>query len=1135
VSTFVTGQGEDENYRLARELEKADLFFELNFDEDAILRAQDLFGRVARQELRLSGYEGVVKKYPALTLVSLIGHAGVAYDQGTFWETYWDAVGLEPDLDFAAFLRHRLHDLLYKFRMRTFADLLSDSKYVMVMALHAGIPVNCLGDLVDVIEEHVRHGRDASGVAVLEWLLEPGMEYRLNRLDVPVRNFLQLGGGVAVDILDRIVEFLIFTMDHADPWNDLTLETSTTGLPTLVLDGLINRLKDQPFGGDASRGDRGVPRRHSPMISYAAETDQVVVGVPYPENNSQVPWRVTIAGATREVYAELPWGWVEGEQAPHTPVAVNAPARDVVMRHEASGAYHRVAVVDSADPMLLFTLAGRLVKTRAALPRGEVLALVPDDASVVDAASGEELVGVGDDRTPSGWQGWRARILDLTSHDAIQLRRGGQNRGSIRGVRSVGSPRIDLGDPVVGLRSADGLRVYAQRPEVTLPPHLGVEPVTWRVKARQHGQSYWLADNDWDSETVDASLDPFDGVGPGLLGLYEIWISGRIGSDLRYSVFIAEGVELDHGVSFREPVAGGLSESVTTMTTVDSLTAERNRIEFGIDDRDSAIRITAGGHGYRLIVTPPHFEARVDVLGAPAQWRTSAQVLTPADLEAHAVVAARIPADVSASIALLDAAGTVVQEEYPETPADGVFQVPTRTFVDTARRVGACRLVALVDELEETHELTIAHVRPARLCESVELNGTHLTFSGLADEEELAAWVWSVTAPWRPVERLPIANGRADLPVELRDAGALLVQVFVDDPWVTIARPGKPDGTAAMRVAQEGWATGASPAADELAQFLAGQGSPPLSSEAVPGAWAALAMHDFTRTDTESRRVRDGLLRILGRHPRVALEALGSSTIPPEQKMMLLIRTNLVDKPFSAGATSNDIQPDAWVGCMVAISDLPVLCSCRGNLVNERAETLGYLEATGGVALVTLLREGRLQDPLAGTFDAITISLDAKSDEEIDNVFRACELVPGALLDRDTRVGAVANAFRRRSMWSREPVCRELSQHVNSVLKDVKRVAPALYSMIAERDERLRGIDVVEYPWTLLSVQSLTLAVVARLESRGEFEYSPMTVDMYEAWVTFAEYFPDLVATDLLIAEAAVTYLVHDDLIGVTA
>ncbi|WP_241665901.1 hypothetical protein [Prescottella subtropica] len=1131
-SSFLKDQAKDENYRLAGELEKTDLFFELNFDEDAIRRAQELFGRIAHAELRIATHEMVIKKYPALTLVSLIGHAGVEYDQGRFWESYWEVIGLDPDSEFEAALRHSLRDLLAKYRMREFPELLIGNKYVMVMALHAGIPVNCLSDLVDVIHDHVHQGRDTTGAAVLEWLLEPGMGYRLNRVDVPVRNFLQLAGEIAVDILDRIVEFLLFTLEHPDPWNDLTLETSTTGLPTLLLDGLIDRLRDRPFGQAADAGVRG-PRRRRPVISYSVEDDQVMVGVPYPTCSQGTPWKVTIAGTTRDVYAERGWGVDADGEHPHTPIAVTAPAREVLMTHDASDENYRIAVVDTTDPMLLFTEDGRLIKS-SALPRGLVLAVHPKDGTVVDAVTGTELESDGDTRVPSGWRGWHARFLDLTEHNSIQFRRAGRPNGTIRGVRSVGAPRFEPGDPVVGLRTPNGLPVCSERPEIVLPPHIGSEPVTWRVRARQAGDRSWLSDAEWDSDTEEASLDPFDGVPAGLLGSYDIHISGPMGSGQWHTVFLAEGIDLDHGVAFRRPTANGLTASTVEITCPAPLSVDRDRITFAEDERDSHIRVSAGGHAYKLVVTPPHFEARVDVLGAPAQWRTSTQVLAPADLEQNAVVAARIPGDVRVSLALIDAAGETVQDEYPDTPADNVFQLDARRFVDTARRVGSCRLVALVDDATGTHTVTIAHIRPARLCENIHLDGGDLVFTGLADEDDLAAWVWAATAPWRPVTRLDIDGDRTALPETLRDAGELIVQVFVDDPWVTVTRPTSPDRSA-VRVAQHGWVRDENAAVDALACFLAGHGSAPLTPDAVPGAWAALALMDAATADSDTERVRGGLIRILGRNPRAALEALGSSTIPQEKKMALLIRTQLVNLPYSARDTHNELHPDPWVGCMVEISDLPSLHARRTVVAAERAETLAYLENQGGGALMELLRVGKLQAPLTGVFNEVVLRMDAMSAEQTQELFEAVQLVPGALLDEDTRTSAVADAFHLRSSWVQDPACAELSGHVGRALRQVKAVAPGLYDLVEARNEALHGVDVVEYPWMLLSMQSLTLAAVARLDSRGEFEHSPMTHDMRTAWARMAEYFPAMVANDLLIADALATYRAHNDLIGENA
>ncbi len=1128
-STYLNDLAGDENFRIARDLDKVDLFFEVNLDEDAIRRAQELFGRVATAELRTGTYEALIKKYPALTLVTLIGHAGLAYEQGRFWDSYWEELALEADDEFEHVLRHSLNDLLRKFRLREFPEIAA-SNYIRVMAMHAGIPVYCLGDLVEVIEEHVQHGRDTTGAAVLEWLTEPGMSYRLNRLDVPVRNFLQLAGEIAVDILDRIIEFLLFTVEHSDVWNDLALDTSTTGLPTLLLEGLIERLRERPFGQAAVAAPK-VARRRKPAVSYSVEDDQVMVGLPYPTESPESPWKVSIAGTTREIYAERGWGVDDGAEHPHTPIAVTAPAREVLMVHDASGENFRIPVVDSADPLLLFTENGRLIQRHTALPRGLVLAVYPKDGTVADAVSGEPIELEEEARTPSGWKGWHAQFLDLAGHNSILFRRAGRPDGAIRGVRSVGSPRFEPGEPVPGLRTPNGLPVYAERPEIVLPPHIGSEPETWRVRARRAGDRSWLADTEWDSDTEEAYLDPFAGVPAGLLGSYEIWVSGAMGSDQRHSMFLAEGIEVDHGVEFRRPTASGLEESVTEIACSAPLSVDRECVAFTSDERDSHVRVSAGGHGYKLVVTPPHFEARVDVLGAPAQWRTSVQVLAPADLEAHAVVAARIPGDVRVSFALTDEDGVTVQEEMPDVPASNVFQLSTRTFVDTARRIGACRLVALVDDHTGTHSITIAHIRPARLCESAHLDGGDLVFTGLADEDDLAAWVWAATAPWRPVKRLDIRGDRASLPDTLHDAGELIVQVFVDDPWITITRPSAPDRDA-LRVAQPGWMRDESPALDALARFLAGQLHVPLMREAVSGAWSALAVLPWDATDAESERIRGGLIRILCRHPRAALEALGSSTIALDKKMALLIRTQLVNLPYSASETLNELHPDPWVGCMVEISDLPSLNARRAQVAGERTETLAYLENQGGSTLMELLRSGRMRDSRSGVFDRSVLAVDAMPAEQVEELFEHFRLVPGPLLDLDTRTSATVDAFHRRSAWSQDPACAELAGHVSRALRQVKAVAPVLYDFIQARNEALHGVDVVEHPWMLLSMQSLTLAAVARLDARGEFEYSPMTADMRTAWARMAEHFPAMVATDLLIADAVASYLAHDDLIG---
>ncbi|WP_247596005.1 MULTISPECIES: hypothetical protein [unclassified Rhodococcus (in: high G+C Gram-positive bacteria)] len=907
-------------------------------------------------------------------------------------------------------------------------------------------------------------------------------------------------------------------------------------MPSVLLSGLIEHLHERPFlaAGDGVATPRGIRHRRIPLVSYSVQDDEILIGVPYPDMGADEPWKLTVGGSTRDVYAESGWGVDDGEH-PATPAAVTTPAREVLLVHDVSGANHNVPVFDSADPLLLFTVDGRLLRRSATLPRGLVLAMHPRDAQVVDAVSNAVVREVDDPRVPSGWTGWRVETVDLTGHDSILLRRSGRPDGPVRGIRSLGSPSFVPSDPIPGLFTPNGLRVYAERPCVDLPAYVGDEPVLWQVRAHRSGDRRLLVDCEWESGTEETTLDPFDGVEQGLLGLFEIEVGNGHGSNQQFTILLAEGIGVDHGNAFRLPVSGGLASSVTELTSEHGLIVDTTRLAFDISDREREIRVRSGDRAQKLVVRPPYAETRIDKVGTPTQWRTSPRAVSPRDLEEHAIVAVRVPGAVRATISLLDEREQPVQQEEPESPSNNVFQVSSRRFVDTARRVGVCSLVAfVVDETGENRRITIADVRPARLCERVRLESTELVFEQIAELDDPGVWVWAATAPWQPVSRLNIKGGKAALPEGLQNSGDLLVTVFADDPFAVITRPNRPD-LDALRVTQAGWMRDTDPGLDGLARFLSGAGEPPLMKRATDGGWAALATLPWNASDSTSQRIRSGLFRILGRHPRAALEALGSSTIPQNEMMALLIRTQLVDRPFSSSETLNDLHPNAWVGCMIEISDLPSLRDRGRAVAGEKAETLAYLETQGGQELMDLLRAGKMTDPRSGVFDPNVLTVHGMTPEQVEELFEYFRLVPGALLDVDTRTSATVDAFHRRADWMLEDACRDLPGHVSRVLRALKKASPALYDIVVARNEVLHGVDTAAHPWMLLSMQSLALAGVARLEALGEFEYSPMTAEIRDAWAVMAEYFPAMVAGDLLVAEALAAHLAYGDLIGETA
>ncbi|TSE02203.1 hypothetical protein FOS14_00080 [Skermania sp. ID1734] len=1070
----------------------------------------------------------VIKKYPALTLAILVGHAGLAYDQGRYWDDFWDELGIPRDQQFENALRMQLTPLLRRFKLAQFPNL--DKDYVRLMAMHAGIPGHCLPDLVKVIEQHFVEGREHSAAAIVEWLTEPGKEYRLNAVDVPVRNFIHFGGEFALDVLDRIVEFIDHVVENPGSWDEIELETSTTGLPTLLLGALIDELRDNPIGSDRAGGHR-MRRARRPRLAYSITDDQIQVELPYPATGAGEPWRVTFDGDTREVWAERGWG-VDGDAHPPTVVPVAAPVREVLVEHRASGTVVTLPVVDKNDPLLLFVEDGRQIPRTAALPQGTILAVYPYDGELLDPINQQPIAPLVEPSTPVGWRGWLAAHIDLSSQQSIQFARGENRTGAARGVRTTASPTFEPSEPVVGLRTVRGMKVYAKRPTVSLPAHPAGHPMDWRVRVRRSGDREWFIDRIQTATNDPTVIDPFDGASRGLIGLYEIVIAGPLGGDLRQQIYLAEGLSVAFDRDFRFPVAAGLLPVTAQIRSDGLLQVDRSLLTFAATDRELPVEVSSGSRRFKLVVTPPHIEMRVDAPGKPARWRTKPQVLSPFELDDHLVIAARVPAAQRVDFALVEAGGRTLQVIEPEVLAENTFQSTTRKFADAAQRKGEGRIVArLTDTHGKLTTVALVHVQKARLCRSIAIEAEQLVFDGLAPGQDIAAWVWPTTAPWRTPATIAITGSKVALPDDLINAGPLLIEVFVDDPWTTITPPGWPDSSA-WRVDQPGWVPDPNYARQSLSRFLAGEGAAPAADVTVPEVWAALARLPFDSEDVDTQQLRGALTGSLQANPRSALELLGDSTIPMNQMATLLIRCGLVNQSFAADFTDNELHTNPWVGCMVEIADLPSLYKRRSQVAEERRESITYLADKGGDLLIDVLRVGKARDLNYGLFDKNVERLHALPPAQVERIFESFRLVPAGYLDLDTRVSGNVDAFHSRSEWMRRGWSAEFTAATLRSLEKVKRAGRDLHNVIAARNEALTGVDTVTNPWMLMSLQSLTLAVLARLDAHGMVRHAGLTTDVMEAWARMAELAPKLVFTDLLIAEALVTHAVYGDLIG---
>lgn len=1114
----------DKDFDWRARLAPVNLVIETDFSADEVRTAQSKYGATACHLINHGWtHTKLIRRYPALTLMILVGHACLAYDHGAYWESFWDELGMPRDAEFEGEIRRSVVGLLDKFSLARFPAIESDSsrKYVMMLALHAGIPVHCLGDLLEVISDHISRGRPGTGAALMEWLEEPGKEYRAAALDVPVRNLLTNGAEFAADILDRIIEFI--EASTSDPaLLDAELDASTTGLPGVLLDELILQLREKPL--QLERRRLATDRVRQPAISYDIDDDEMVLVLPAPTVDADAPWRVSFDGEVSEVRATRKWGG--DTQSAAARVVVPGPVHEIVISHPPSGVSSMLPLVVQSDPLLTFDASGRWIARRDAL-KDQVWAVFPDNHQLVDAATTRpaECRDVG---CPAGWLGWRSAFVELDDLSSLQLCHDGAPVGTQRLIRKDARPTFHLGSTVAGVRTADGRSVYSTRPWVMLPPSATNPAPQWSVRVRRLGESEWITNESWSGEDVETCVDPFDDADKAQLGLFEILVTGPLGTDARCVMFIAEGLETAFDALIRVPVPGGFTPCVGEIHADGLSVSPAGPVAFGPRDLQVEIQLATDGDTSTVILAPPHTEIRTGEVGSAAAWRMTADACDPQDFAEDRFVAVRAPGVQSVEFGYFSAAGDLLQiDPRPRRRQGDVFESRIQQFSDTARTHPTGRIVATLRTDDGPVPVTVLSAQPRRLASNVRLSDDALEFEDVAAVDDLAVYVWSTTAPWRAADVLPVIGGLAKLPEHLVDGGELQCQLFVDDPWVMADPPSKP-GNTAFRVPQLGWREDGTTAQVRLSRYLADVGKAPVGIGAIPEVWAALAR---LYTDGKTERF-SGLIALLADEPRQALECLGDSTIPAGDKMAMLIRSELVNRSYDSSETWNILHAHPWFGCMVELADLPSLYHRQAEALAERAATIGYLWDRGGEPLMELLKTGGTPHIHQSCFDTSVFAMSQAPVSQIELKLRELQLVPRAQLHTENQRVAVYEALCRRTEWMTAGWSPSFAKQASFVLSPIRRASALAHETITMRSDPLRDIDVSEHPWMLMALESLTFAFLARLEAHGRIGGQYLNSGLLADWARLAQLCPTMVANDLLLAEAVVLYDRRGDLIG---
>ncbi|MFC0552543.1 hypothetical protein ACFFHJ_16765 [Planotetraspora thailandica] len=1032
-------------------------------------------------------------RWPACVAVAMTAVAARHYRRGEFWRDLWTAVGYRGLPEEQSTWGKGFANAVDALGMPTFQGM--PMPYVGPILMHTGIPTYCLEDYFRLIAHRRASDRGLDAEAFLAWATAPGTEHRLDNLDVPARRFLQHGTEFALDFVERTFDLLDRLRDPAPDLDGVALPPRVLArAQELAAERQLDLSVPSSSGESRTRAER--PRIALDPFGRGVEVILPAVG---DTPDGLATWTVTADGVTSTVRSRAQWVGV-AEAAPATNFSLLKPVRTVVVALAGWQHQTELQVIDPAAPMLVFAEDGRRLPATMPLPPDVVWVVYPGEHELT--TDGPLAVTI-EGQLPLGWTGWRLRQVSLEGVRSLGLT---ELPGSRRPVRGYTRPRIVTGDPVAGVTTPYGSPVYARMPEVWLPGQEGAE-TTWQVDVRRVGSDEAVMSG---SHTISGplSITEIEDAFPSrpVLGAFDIVVRGPLGRGAKRTVFVAEGLGARFTPRVRLFGAAGLAQGKAELTAAVGAQAAPRAISYGSAELAAIAEYRTGEQTEPLVVTPPRVEVMHEREAEPPIWRAG-PLRIPADsfADAPGALLVRVPETRSALPSLhVVVGGNVVQD----LPASGRPQEGTARFdlVKIADTVAEHKQADLLLEVG-SDVIRVGSVRPRQLAYGAEREGDHLRLINHVPVDGLTAGIYPTTAPWRePIVEPVGADGSVPLPVELRDAGPLLVLLQVDDPWVPVEWPRWPKQY--LMVGGDGHVISDDPEETALSRFISGEGDFPHEVDGLWRVWTMIDLAERLRPASDLQRFIMTCSRPIQRRPFDALTALVGLGLKPARTLACIISSGL-----AATAVPDLANADAARRMWPVV---PAVAALAGGLQDE--DCFAAAERQCGEAFREIVVDGVDSFAGVGRFGADADRLVHMTPQQIEGIWRAANVVPRALLDADTRASAARRLFDARG--------EEAAREVGSVALYAVKTAEAVLRRL-ERLDLLPQLDQRRNPdgragWRSLPAASIAFAMVARLAARGDAQCRTAEQTFRADWTRLAAIAPDLVTIDLVLAELLV-------------
>ncbi|MCX7444044.1 hypothetical protein OS125_02130 [Corynebacterium sp. P7003] len=1151
---------------------------------------------LSRQMAAGATITALVDVTPTVAVVTLVARAARMTDRSSFFDEYLHGLGLAPAEGIAGDLADVTVDLVRRVGLRV-PDGLDDP--VLLLATHAGITGNEVPGLLELLDVLDAEGQEITGPDTVTMLAEGRHTGYLPAVDegdepaddtdtlLPVTVAVAAAApGILADVITRVIELRELTRTDPLGWRALVTGPGnriTGALPVLLRGAVAAELRERPAGTPNRGSAVGVAtREHTPRIIFDAPRGKVCLRLPeqaLPEGqDAEVQWRVSVEGTTQIYRTGRSWGETGGFSE-LLDLHVERQLREVTVADITNDTTWVVPVVDSDDPVLVFSVKGQNLTDLASLHHPELIVVTPDDSRLVDVVTGDDIPVIASCPV-DGWASWTARRVDTSQVASLQVLRPGQTPSPMHNVRCV-DPRQrvmfrDPGEPVADLRSLGGLPVHSASLLAEFPPTVSGGEETWWLSISAYAGTGHAGDEVAPAEPliIPAEGGVFDIFDPELydapwVGEYLVRLRGPRNESFRHEYAIVEGLTAStdiHGAcrSVRIPATGGLSEaSCTVRPGHKPFTAQPKTIHVAPDEAGAGTTITTDeGDAMPLRFTPPRLTFEVPLTTQPPMWRTTRLVCGARQFDADGTLRIRATGELGdPKVTVRNHHGAPLRT-VRLTAEDGLtYTAPmTQLAASTAVLPGGRMEFEWTDPRSDRRvSVNLALIDPTPHATGVTVDDGHLVFEGLARDRALGAWVWPAAAPWVFARTIPVTGQRTELPADFIDAGDLTVQLHSADPFSVLRAPVVP-GPTALTASQSGHYTGSSGPLNDLSAFLSGDSeTAPTDASVMPVLWDFLAGFTpetgiTTETETEAEaaavQLRRAVSTALAANPAAALAGLSASLVPGEAQPGKVVVSGLVHGPFAAPATDDTenstdgedngttvgrdtdvaIHRTAWIGTLELLAQLPAVHTAveEGEPRARLRALLDQLEDVAGKRLVETLSTGRDATLDTACIDQSTVQIaqmdEAQQESLLKMFFAQAEIVPGPIMDDSARLLAVFETFNKRHELNALLADREMVTSAAALMKAMRGANRRLYSSARVRFDKLEGVDTDSgaNTWALAPVVSLVFALAARMHAHGLMGKSKLLTAATPGWSRLADLTPDLVTGDLIAAEAMV-------------